>query len=71
VEIAVSDEGTGMPPEVAERMFEPYFTTKEPGRGTGLGLDQVRRFVESSRGAISVESAENEGATVRMLFPSA
>jgi signal transduction histidine kinase len=69
VEVAVADDGTGMSPEVLSRIFEPYFTTKEPGEGTGLGLDQVKRFVERSRGAMTVESVENEGTIVRMLFP--
>jgi signal transduction histidine kinase len=45
-----------MPPDVVSRMFEPYFTTKDPGKGTGSGLDQVKRFVERSRGAVTVES---------------
>jgi signal transduction histidine kinase len=58
-----------MPPDVVSRMFEPYFTTKDPGEGTGSGLDQVKRFVERSRGAVTVESVENEGTVVRMLFP--
>jgi signal transduction histidine kinase len=69
VEIAVTDDGVGMSSEVFSRIFEPHFTTKEPGKGTGLGLDQVKRFVERNGGAVSVESGENEGTTVRMLFP--
>jgi signal transduction histidine kinase len=71
VEIAVSDTGTGMPQDVLARMFEPYFTTKDPGRGTGLGLDQVRRFVERSGGALRVDSVPEVGSTVRMRFPCA
>jgi signal transduction histidine kinase len=69
VEIVVSDDGVGMPADVLSHMFEPYFTTKEPGKGTGLGLNQVKRFVESCRGTIHIESTETEGTTVRMLFP--
>jgi signal transduction histidine kinase len=69
VEIAVSDEGTGMPQDVLVRAFDPYYTTKAPGKGTGLGLDQVRRFVESNGGAVQVESVPDAGTTVRMLFP--
>jgi signal transduction histidine kinase len=69
VEIAVADDGVGMPPDVLPRIFEPYFTTKEPGKGTGLGLAEVRRFVERSGGMVAAESAENEGTTVRMFFP--
>lgn len=71
VEISVRDEGTGMSPDTLERMFELYFTTKESGKGTGLGLDQVKRFVERSGGALAVESVEDQGTTVRMLFPCA
>jgi signal transduction histidine kinase len=71
VEISVSDDGTGMSPDVLERAFEPYFTTKEIGTGTGLGLAQVKRLVERCNGTINIQSAENEGTTVRMLFPCA
>jgi signal transduction histidine kinase len=69
VEIAVTDDGNGMPPDVLSRAFEPYFTTKESGKGTGLGLAEVKRFVERSGGVVVAESAENEGTTVRMFFP--
>jgi signal transduction histidine kinase len=69
VEIAVADEGVGMRPDVLSQMFDPYFTTKTPGKGTGLGLAEVKRFVERSRGMIAAESAENVGTTVRMFFP--
>jgi signal transduction histidine kinase len=71
VEIAVADEGTGMPVELVSRIFEPYFTTKAAGKGTGLGLPQVKRFVERYGGAVRVESVENEGTVVRLLFPCA
>jgi signal transduction histidine kinase len=69
VEIAISDDGVGMPPVVLSRMFEPYFTTKEAGKGTGLGLAEVKRFVERSGGMIVARSVENEGTTVSMFFP--
>jgi len=69
VEIAVTDDGVGMPPDVSSRMFEPYFTTKEPGKGTGLGLAEVKRFVERNGGVVAAESVENEGTTVRLFFP--
>jgi signal transduction histidine kinase len=69
VEIAVTDDGVGMRPEVLSRVFEPYFTTKEPGKGTGLGLADVKRFVERSGGRVVAESAENAGTTMRMFFP--
>jgi signal transduction histidine kinase len=69
VEVAVADDGVGMPPDVLSRMFEPYFTTKEPGKGAGLGLAEVKRFVERSGGMVAAESAENSGTTVRLFFP--
>jgi signal transduction histidine kinase len=69
VEIAVADDGFGMRPDVLSRIFEPYYTTKEPGKGTGLGLAEVKRFVERSGGMVAAESAENEGTTVRLFFP--
>ena len=69
VEIAVADDGIGMQPDVLARIFEPYFTTKEPGKGTGLGLAEVKRFVELSGGMVIAESTEKEGSTVRMFFP--
>jgi signal transduction histidine kinase len=69
VEIAIADDGFGMQPDVLSRMFEPYFTTKEPGKGTGLGLAEVKRFVQRSGGMIAAASAENLGTTIRMFFP--
>jgi signal transduction histidine kinase len=68
VEIAVADEGVGMRPDVLSQIFDPYFTTKAPGKGTGLGLAKLKRFVERSGGMIAAESTENVGTTVRMFF---
>jgi|GEM_PF-1976540 len=67
--IAVTDNGSGMPEEVLSRAFEPYYTTKANGEGTGLGLPQVRRFVEQYGGAIRLASEAGIGTTVRMVFP--
>ncbi|MFC7478252.1 PAS domain S-box protein [Dankookia sp. GCM10030260] len=69
VALSVVDSGTGMPPEVLERVFEPFFTTKPQGQGTGLGLSQVWSFAQQSGGLVRVESAPGRGTTVRLLLP--
>lgn len=69
VAITVSDEGTGMPAEVAAQAFDPFFTTKGVGTGTGLGLSQVFGFVQQSGGDIELESSVGAGTSVRILLP--
>ena len=69
VEIAVVDNGAGIPPEVMRRVFEPFFTTKDVGKGTGLGLSQVYGFTRSAKGFAAVDSVVGSGTTVRLLFP--
>ena len=59
----------GIPPEVMERMFEPFFSTKEVGKGSGMGLATVHGIVHEHGGHIVVESAPGRGATFRVLFP--
>jgi two-component system, cell cycle sensor histidine kinase and response regulator CckA len=67
VEISVSDNGSGIPPEVRERMFEPFFTTKK--NGTGLGLPTVRNIVLRHGGEVRVQSEPGEGTRFIILLP--
>jgi PAS domain S-box-containing protein len=69
--VAVHDTGEGMNADVLARVFEPFFTTKETGRGTGLGLSQAYGFARQSGGAIAIDSAPGQGATVRIYLPLA
>jgi PAS domain S-box-containing protein len=69
VEIAVADTGAGMSAEVLARAFDPYFTTKEVGKGSGLGLPQVHGFVTSSGGSVEIASRPGHGTTVTLRLP--
>ena len=71
VALSVVDQGEGMPPEVAERAAEPFFTTKPVGKGTGLGLAMASGFLRQSRGRLDIDSRMRQGTTIRMLFPVA
>lgn len=67
-EIRVSDTGSGMSAEVADRVFEPFYTTKDIGRGSGLGLSQVYGFVAQSGGQVEVASTPGEGAAFTLTL---
>jgi signal transduction histidine kinase len=64
--IELSDDGSGIPPEVLPKVFEPFVTTKEVGAGIGLGLSQVHGFVHQSGGTVYIESEPGKGTAARM-----
>ncbi|MDE2621516.1 MAG: response regulator, partial [Sphingomonadales bacterium] len=69
--IVVRDRGGGMPADVLDRAREPFFTTKQPGKGTGLGLAMVHGFAEQSGGSLRITSEPGEGTTVELRLPCA
>jgi PAS domain S-box-containing protein len=70
VRLRVSDSGSGMPPEILERVFDPFFTTKPPGQGTGLGLATVYGIVQQAGGRAQIYSEPNLGTTFTALLPA-
>jgi PAS domain S-box-containing protein len=71
VALAIIDIGSGMAPDVLQRVFEPFFTTKPVGKGTGLGLSQVHGFANQSGGAVTVKSEPGTGTVVTVYLPRA
>jgi signal transduction histidine kinase len=71
VKFWVRDNGPGVPPEVLPKIFQPYFTTKGPRQGTGLGLNIVHRLVKEGRGALHVHTRVGEGTTFTIYLPGA
>ncbi len=69
VMLTVEDNGHGIDPSIQDRIFDPYFTTKAPGKGTGMGLSVVHGIVKSHGGAISLTSAPRQGSRFTVLFP--
>ncbi|WP_249165186.1 PAS domain-containing sensor histidine kinase [Bradyrhizobium sp. AUGA SZCCT0431] len=71
VAVEVSDTGTGIPPPILDKIFEPFFSTKEVGQGTGLGLSMVFGFAKQSGGSVDVRSEEGSGTTFTIYLPKA
>ena len=69
VRLSVSDTGTGMTPEVLALVFEPFYTTKDVGKGSGLGLAQVHGFASQSHGAVRIDSVVGRGTTINIYLP--
>jgi signal transduction histidine kinase len=69
IEIAISDTGTGMAPEVLEKVFDPFFTTKPIGQGTGLGLSMIYGFIRQSNGYIQIDSTVGKGTSIALYLP--
>lgn len=70
VVVSVADTGTGMPADVLERVFEPFYTTKPIGQGTGLGMSMIYGFMQQSNGQVWVESRPGAGTTVSLYLPA-
>ncbi|WP_445344457.1 PAS domain-containing protein [Aliirhizobium terrae] len=69
VALSVTDTGTGMSPDLIEKVFEPFFSTKPEGKGTGLGLSMVYGFVKQTGGHVKIYSEVGQGTTIRMYLP--
>lgn len=68
-QVRVSDTGCGIAPELLKRIFEPFYTTKPPGKGTGLGLYNIKNVVQHMHGTIEVDSHVGQGSTFTLTFP--
>ncbi|MSU56994.1 MAG: response regulator [Pedosphaera sp.] len=71
VRLSVRDTGPGIPPEILPKIFQPYFTTKGPRQGTGLGLNIVQRLIKEAGGALHVRTRVGEGTTFTIYLPAA
>ena len=70
LELAVQDDGPGIPSDVIPKIFQPYFTTKAEGKGTGLGLSIVHRLLKEGKGCMHLQSKPGEGTTFRLYLPA-
>jgi two-component system NtrC family sensor kinase len=70
MEISFKDTGSGIPEENLDKIFEPFFSTKQVGKGTGLGLSICYGIIEAHGGRIEVESKLDEGTTFRVILPA-
>lgn len=70
ITIEISDNGTGMPEDVASRVFEPFFSTKPPGTGIGIGLSLSHGIIVKHGGTIQIQSSEGEGTVCAISFPN-
>jgi signal transduction histidine kinase len=70
IRLTVADNGHGISPDIRQRIFDPYFTTKEIGKGTGIGLASVHGIVKNHDGAISVQSEPGKGSKMSLIFPA-
>ena len=69
VEVTVKDNGNGIPPKILDKIFQPFFTTKPTGQGTGLGLSLSYDIVKAHGGELKVETKEREGSTFIIQLP--
>lgn len=69
VVVTITDTGSGIEPDIAEKIFQPFFTTKKSGEGSGLGLDIVKKIIDKHEGSITFESEINKGTTFRIELP--
>jgi len=70
VKLTVKDSGTGIDPDIIDKVFDPYFTTKKQGKGTGIGLAQVHGIVKMNKGAISISSEPGVSTIIKVYFPA-